>query len=114
MENEINKQMNEVRKFSEKRNWTQFHNPKDLAIALVLEAGEVLEHFRFKDEFDKTEISKEISDVLNCLLRLSDVLEIDLVSCFMEKMKENGKKYPIEDFWGKNLKYSEVSKCLLG
>jgi len=108
MKDEINELMKEVREFSQKRNWTQFHNPKDLAIALVLEAGEVLEHFRFKQDFDKIEVAKEISDVLNCLLRLSDVLEIDLVSCFMEKMKENEKKYPIKNFYGKNLKYSEV------
>jgi dCTP diphosphatase len=108
MTNEINELMKEVREFSEKRNWTQFHNPKDLAIALVLEAGEVLEHFRFKQDFNKIEVSKEISDVLNCLLRLSDVLEIELVTCFMEKMKENEEKYPVKNFYGKNLKYSEV------
>jgi len=108
MVNEINELMKEAREFSQKRNWTQFHNPKDLAIALVLEAGEVLEHFRFRENFDKTEVSKEISDVLNCLLRISDVLEIDLISCFMEKMKENSEKYPIDKFYGSNLKYSEV------
>jgi dCTP diphosphatase len=108
MGNEINELMKEVRKFSEERNWTQFHNPKDLAIALALEAGEVLEHFRFKEDFNKKEVAKEISDVLNCLLRLSDILKIDLISCFKEKMKENNKKYPVKNFYGKNLKYSEV------
>jgi dCTP diphosphatase len=108
MTNEINKLKFAVREFSEKRNWTQFHNPKDLAIALALEAGEVLEHFRFKQDFHKLNLSKELADVLNCLLRLSDVLEIDLISCFDEKMKENEIKYPVDKFYGKNLKYSEV------
>lgn len=107
MVNEINELMLEVREFSQKRNWTQFHNPKDLAIALSLETAEILEHFRFKNDFDKTAVSKEIADALNCLLRLSDVIGINIVSCFREKMKENEKKYPIKNFYGKNIKYSE-------
>jgi len=106
--NEINILKGKVRKFSEDRDWTKFHNPKDLAIALVLEAGEVLEPFRFKSHFDKKELAKELADVLNVLLRLADVLDIDLIHWFDQKMIENEEKYPVEKFYGSNLKYSEV------
>ena len=106
--NEIKILMNRTREFSEERDWTKFHNPKDLAIALVLEASEVLEPFRFKLDFDKNELAKELADVLNVLLRLADVLEIDLIHWFDKKMVENGEKYPVEKFYGVNLKYSEV------
>lgn len=107
--NEINILTNKVREFSKERDWTKFHNPKDLAIALVLEASEVLEPFRFKVDFDKEVLSKELADVLNVLLRLTDVLEIDLIYWFNLKMQENSKKYPIEKVYGKNLKYTEVN-----
>jgi dCTP diphosphatase len=106
--NEINLLKRKVREFSEERDWTKFHNPKDLAIALVLEASEVLEPFRFKSHFDNSELAKELADVLNILLRLADVLDIDLIHWFDQKMAENREKYPIEKFYGVNLKYSEI------
>jgi NTP pyrophosphatase (non-canonical NTP hydrolase) len=106
--NEITNMQDKAREFSEKRNWTKFHNPKDLSIALLLEASEVLENFRFKQECNREALAKEIADVLNVLLRLSDVLEIDLIYWFNKKMQENEAKYPVEKCYGKNLKYSEV------
>ncbi len=108
MESEISILMKKVRMFSEQRDWTKFHNPKDLAIALVLEASEVLEPFRFKSCFDRNELAKELADVLNILLRLADVLDIDIVHWFDKKMIENEEKYPVEKFYGVNIKYSEV------
>jgi NTP pyrophosphatase (non-canonical NTP hydrolase) len=113
MKNEIKQLMHKVRSFSEERAWTKFHNPKDLAIALVLEANEVLEPFRFKDDFKYEDVAKEVVDVLNIVLRLSDILKIDLVYWFNKKMKENEFKYPINKFYGKNLKYSEEDKNAL-
>ncbi|MBT5022907.1 nucleotide pyrophosphohydrolase [Candidatus Woesearchaeota archaeon] len=113
MVNEINILMERVRKFSEVREWGQFHNPKDLAIALVLEANEVLELFRFKQESDfvcEKEIAKELADVLNIVLRMADVLGIDLIYWFDQKMRENEQKYPVEHCCGKNLKYNEINK----
>jgi len=97
-----------VRKFSEDRDWTKFHNPKDLAIALVLESNEVLEPFRFKVDFDKDELAKELADVLNIVLRLADTQDIDLLYWFNKKMEENEAKYPVEKSYGVNLKYSEI------
>lgn len=108
--NEITVLMKKVRQFSEERDWTKFQNPKDLAIALILEAGEVLEPFRFKSDFDKDELAKELADVLNILLRLADIVGIDLVYWFDKKLEENAEKYPIKTFYGVNKKYSEVNK----
>ena len=109
MTNEISELTDKVKEFTKNRNWGQFHNPKDLAIALLLEASEVLEHFRFKTEFDKDEIAKELSDVLNIVLLFSDTLGIDIVYWFNRKLEENGEKYPIEKFYGKNQKYGDVN-----
>lgn len=108
MTNEITNLMQEVRVFAQQRDWEKYHNPKDLAIALVLEANEVLEPFRFSEKFNKEDLAKELADVLNVLLRLSDILEIDLIYWFHEKMKENEQKYPVQRCLGKEYKkYNE-------
>lgn len=106
--NEIKILTQKVREFSERRDWLQFHNPKDLAIALAIEANEVLEHFRFKEDFDKEELAKELADVFNFLLRLAEVIDVDLVKWFDKKMLENEQKYPVDKCYGKNLKYTEA------
>ena len=108
----------EVKKFCEDRDWDRFHNPKDLAIGVVDEACEILEHFRFRTEEEcesymhepkkKTAIADEIVDVLYMLLRFSQKYDIDLTSEFRRKMKENALKYPIEKCKGKNNKYNEL------
>lgn len=108
MKNDINELTQKVKDFIQERDWDKFQKPKDLAIALVLEANEVLEHFRFKEDFNKEEISKELSDVLNFLLVLTDVLNIDLVESFNQKLEENAKKYPVEKCYGLNKKYDEL------
>ncbi len=109
MKDDIEELTQKVREFSKERNWNQFHTPKELAIALTLEANEVLELFRFKNEFNQESISKEIADVLNLLLLLSDILKIDLVENFNKKLEENAKKYPVEKCYGLNKKYTELN-----
>jgi len=99
----------EVEEFIKERNWDQYQNPKDVAIAMVIEAGEVLEHFRFRQEpKDKDELGKELADVFIYLLNLSNKLELDLDKWFHTKLEENRKKYPVEKFYGQNKKYDEV------
>ncbi|MEM3342399.1 MAG: nucleotide pyrophosphohydrolase [Thermoplasmata archaeon] len=92
-----------VRKFNEERSWGRYHNPKDLAIALIVEAAELLECFQWKNmdkegwksnRILKKEIADEMADVLVYLLDMSDVMEIDLAAAFYEKMKKNEEKYP--------------------
>ncbi len=108
MANEINELSKKVKKFIEERDWVKYQTPKDLAIALVLEAGEVLEPFRFKNNFNKEETAKELADVLNIVLCLADIIEIDLIYWFNQKLMENELKYPIEKVYGKNIKYTEI------
>ena len=113
---EIKNLQEQVRKFCDDRNWDQFHNPKDLAISLLLEATEVLEHFQWKNEKEmaehivthKAEVSEEMADVLYCVLLLANKLDVDLVKTFDKKMRQNEQKYPVEKAKGTHKKYSEL------
>ena len=106
----------QVVKFRDARNWKQFHNPKDLAISLCLEASEVLEHFQWKNaeeisahiKKNKKEVSKELADVLYWVLLMANDLDIDIEKAFALKMKENNKKYPVKKAKGKHTKYTEL------
>jgi len=107
---------NLVRKFRDDRDWKQFHNPKDCALSLVLEAAEVMEHFQWKSKEEiesyiktnKQEIGEELADVLYWVLLLSYDLEIDLSAAFVDKLEKSGKKYPIEKSKGSNKKYTQL------
>jgi NTP pyrophosphatase (non-canonical NTP hydrolase) len=110
-----------VRVFCEERDWDQFHNAKELAIGIVTEASELLQHFRFKseeqvndifkDELKKKELTEEMADVLYFLLRLAQRYDIDLTTELDNKIKKNNEKYPVEKSKGCNKKYSEYEKC---
>lgn len=108
-----------VRRFSEVRNWDQFHNAKDLAIGVVTEASELLDTFRFKSEKEVNElfqneasakgIREELADVFYFALRLAQKYDIDVSSALREKIELNAKRYPIERARGSNKKYNELS-----
>ena len=107
-----------LRKFTEERDWEQFHNPKNLATALSVEASELLEIFQWSndgglneinDPKKREEIEKEIADIFNYLVKLVDILDIDLEKVALDKIKENAKKYPIETSKGKSVKYTDFS-----
>lgn len=105
-----------VAKFAAERDWDQFHNPKNLAMALAAEAGEVLEHFQwltFDQAFDlpsetRSEVALECADVLLFLLRLCDKLNIDLAAAADKKLALNAKKYPVEKSRGRATKYDRL------
>lgn len=105
-----------IREFVDERDWDQFHNPKDLAISLVLEATEVLEHFQWKDDSAMTahvkenrqEVAEELSDTFYWVLLLANKLDIDLVEVFEQKMAKNRKKYPIDKSKGTATKYTNL------
>jgi NTP pyrophosphatase (non-canonical NTP hydrolase) len=105
-----------ILKFRNERNWKQFHNPKDMAISLVLEASEVLEHFQWKnkeemEEYIKTHkehIAEELADVLYWVLLMSHDLKIDIIKASEKKLKKNIEKYPIIKAKGKHTKYTEL------
>lgn len=100
-------------RFRDSRNWKQFHNPKDLAISLTLEASELLENFQWKtsdqslsENFQK--IEEELADVLIYALLLSNELNINPEQAVINKMVKNEKKYPIEKAYGSSKKYNEL------
>ena len=107
---------NMIRKFCDHRNWDQFHNPKDLAISLNLEASEVLEHFQWKNEQEivdhlkdnKEDVGHELADTLYWVLLIANKLDINLSEAFYEKMKKNERKYPIEKAKDSHKKYTEL------
>jgi NTP pyrophosphatase (non-canonical NTP hydrolase) len=102
--------------FRKKRDWEQFHNPKDLALSLVLEATEVLEHFQWKSEKEiptyikthKKEIGEELADVFNWVLILSHDIGLDILKASDTKIRANSKKYPVEKAKGRHVKYTEL------
>jgi len=105
-----------LRRFASDRDWNQFHSPKNLAIALNVEAAELLEHFQWMSEAESTaldpeqqaKVRQEAADVLLYLVRLADKLGIDLLAAASEKIALNAKKYPVEKARGSSKKYTEL------
>ncbi len=103
-------------KFRDARHWKQFHNAKDLALTLSLEANEVLEHTQWKNgvELEKylashrAELADELADVLHVALLLAEHLKIDLADAFAKKMVKNAQKYPVEKARGTHRKYTQL------
>lgn len=113
--NDITNITEKIRAFRDARDWAQFHNPKDMAMAISLEAGELMEHFLWKTpseveariESHREEISDEIADVAVYLFELADNLGIDLLQAMENKMQKNADKYPAEKVKGSSKKYTE-------
>jgi dCTP diphosphatase len=113
----INTLLKKLLKVRNDRDWQQFHNPKNLAISLSLEANEVLEHFQWLDlaqsktysQQHKAEIAEEMADVFNYLLLLAHDLDIDIVEESSKKLDKNSAKYPIKKSKGNSKKYTKLS-----
>ncbi len=105
-----------IKRFRDERDWQQYHHPKDLAVALSIEAAEVLEIFRFKSvkQIDeelpvlKDALGHELADCLYFILLMASDCGIDMKQALEQKMVENAKKYPVALCRGKNLKYTEL------
>lgn len=105
--------MEKVNQFRDERNWRQFHNEKDLAISISLEASELLELFQWKQPEEVTtnqveRIKEELADVLIYSYMLADNLDFDLDEIIEEKLIKNNRKYPVEKSIGKREKYTEL------
>lgn len=106
----------DLRRFAADRDWEQFHTPKNLAIALSVEAGELLEHFQWLTAAQSetlsakqlAEVRQELADVFLYLLSLSDRVGVDLVAAAFEKIELNAKKYPVELAKGTAKKYTDT------
>lgn len=103
----------QILKFRDDRDWKQFHNPKDLAISISLEAAELLEVFQWSGsdtlcEQKKDKIKEELADVINYCVLMADVCGLDMDEIVQEKIKINNEKYPVKKTKGKSDKYSEL------
>lgn len=106
-----------LRTFSQERDWDQFHSPKNLSMALSVEASELVEIFQWLKEEDSYHLSaskkqhtkEELADIAIYLLRICMKLDIDLEEAILDKMKKNEEKYPVEKAKGSAKKYNELS-----
>ena len=104
-----------LRRFAAERDWDQFHSPKNLAMALVAEAGELAAEFQWLTEEQSrgpkpdelARIRAELADVLNYAVRLADKLAIDLIAAAHEKIADNERRYPVDRVRGSSKKYTE-------
>jgi NTP pyrophosphatase (non-canonical NTP hydrolase) len=105
-----------LRRFAAERDWDQFHSPKNLAIALNVEAAELLEHFQWMSDAEsaaippekRAKVGEELADVLLYLIRLADKLDVDLARATGEKLSINAEKYPVHKARGTSKKYTEL------
>ena len=105
-----------LRRFAAARDWDQFHLPKNLAMALSVEAAELLEHFQWLPDAasdaltpsKRVHVAEEMADVLLYLVRLADRLDIDLLAAARRKIRLNARKYPVAKARGNSRKYTEL------
>ena len=97
-------------RFRDERDWEQFHNPKDLALALNVEAGELLELFLWKkdDQANRDKVKEELADVFAFAFLMADKYGFDVKDIVLDKINANGKKYPVEKARGTAKKYNEL------
>lgn len=115
MSDNLNHLRQRVNSFVEARDWAQFHSPKNLAMAMIVEAGEVVEHFQWMTEVEsrqldaatREQVGHELADTFVYLLRIAEVCGIDLIEATNQKIDINAKKYPIEKVKGSNAKYTK-------
>jgi NTP pyrophosphatase (non-canonical NTP hydrolase) len=107
---QIKKITEELRKFRDERDWAQFHNPKDLALALSIEASELLELFLWKtaDQADADKVKEELADVFAYAFMLADKYELDVAQIMQDKLAKNKLKYPVAKARGSAKKYNEL------
>lgn len=114
----MDKYIERIVAYVKERDWEQFHNPKDVAISLSLEAAEVLEHFQWKNPKEieqhlkkhKSEVAEELMDVLYWVLLMSYYFKIDIDKEFNKKMLQNEHKYPVDKAKGRHAKYTAYQK----
>lgn len=116
MNDSISSLTSRIQAFVDAREWRQFHNPKDLSIAIAAEAGELMQHFVWQqpDQIDarleqkRDEIASEVADVAILLFEFADNLGLNLGDVMAQKMANNDLRYPVDKAKGNNLKYSEL------
>ena len=105
----------QIRDFASARDWDQFHSPKNLSMAMIVEAAELVEHFQWLTEEQsqsladdkRAEVENELADIFVYLIRMADKLDIDLLDAANKKLKINAEKYPADKVRGSAKKYTE-------
>ncbi len=107
---EIEEIIDELIKFRNERDWEQFHNPKDLALAISIEAGELLELFLWKsaEDANKEKVKEELADIFSFGFLLADKYGFDIKQIILDKIKVNSEKYPVNKSKGTAKKYDEL------
>lgn len=107
---DINEILEKLREFNIERDWDQFHNGKDLAVALSIEASELLEAFLWKqpEDANRDKVKEELADVLNYAFQMADRYGFDIKQIMLEKLKKNAEKYPVDKAKGSAKKYNEL------
>ena len=97
-------------KFTQERDWDQFHNGKDLALALSIEASELNEAFLWKDAKDVNieKVKEELADIFNYAILIADKYNLDVKQIVLEKLAKNAQKYPVDKAYGSAKKYNEL------
>ncbi len=106
----MNEIIDALKKFRDERDWQQFHNPKDLSLALSIEAAELLEAFLWKqpEDADPEKIKEELADVFSFAFLLADTCDLDVKDIVLAKIKQNEEKYPVSKARGTARKYNEL------
>ena len=110
MNSDIEQILCELRRFNRERDWDQFHNGKDLAIGLSVEASELLEAFLWKapEDVNPEKIREELADVLNYAFQMADKYNLNIKEIMLEKIRKNAAKYPVDKAKGSAKKYNEL------
>lgn len=98
----------EILKFTEERDWDQFHSPENLAKSIAIEAAELLECYQWNEEANLAHVKEELADVLIYCTQLAEKLQLDMEQIMWDKLKLNAKKYPVEKAKGNSKKYKEL------
>lgn len=114
---DLEKIKDQLKRFSKDRDWEQFHNPKNLTMAISVEVAELVEIFQWAndgglqkvtDSDTRKKIEDEIADIFNYLVKFVDILDIDLEKISLEKIRSNAEKYPIDKSKGNSKKYTDL------
>ena len=112
--NDLEQILQEIKQFSDQRDWHKFHNNKDLAIAISIEAAELNELFLWKtpqqsdQDFDKQQLADELADILTYAFMMAHKNQLDIKTIILDKLQKNAKKYPVEKSRGNAKKYTEL------
>lgn len=107
---DIEELMRDLVNFRNERDWEQFHNPKDLALAINIEAGELLELYLWKNAEDANleKVKEELADIFSFALLLAHTYQLDVKQIIQDKIRKNGEKYPVSKSKGTAKKYNEL------